>query len=454
MKIKRQLAPLILALLAVNFALPTEAHPLAKAQPQVQAQNNVMTLEDAIQRALERNETSLAADQTYAQYSALVTEARAFFLPQITASGVYTRRPFQVVREFQGSQIAVQRYNALSGVLGLNMTLFDPYNLPNYRSARSAQTAQMYASAETKRQLAFEVGNAYLTTLGVDQVLVASQHRYEYAKQSLDAAKARYKAGLVGVNDVTRSELEFATAEMGVTQVKGQVQTTHLQLGYLLDDPDILQRTLEVPDFLLKAAEEAGFSVGQSITEAQDRRLDLNSLRWTASAQQALTLTPTLRWFPALALTGQYRYTNESGLTGRSTNWNVGATLTWALFDGFSRNGQYGEYKALARLADLNVQQTMRQVELQVREGLVSLENQRAALKQAVVAHDAAVRNATEVAELYRQGLASALEAADANVSMFEAEVTLVRERYGLAIAYLNFEAALGLDPFGKEPKL
>jgi hypothetical protein len=46
------------------------------------------------------------------------------------------------------------------------------------------------------------------------------------------------------------------------------------------------------------------------------------------------------------------------------------------------------------------------------------------------------------------------LEAADANVRMFEAEVTLVTERYGLAIAYLNFEAALGLDPFGKEPKL
>jgi outer membrane protein TolC len=423
-------------------------------QPQTQAQDNILSLEAAIDRALLRNEQSLAADESYAASGARVTQARSYFLPQITGTGVYTRRPFQVVRDFQGTQIAVQRFNALSGVLALNMTLFDPYNIPNYRSARSAQTAQMYASAEAKRQLAFEVGNAYLMTLGVDQVLVASEHRYEYAKQSLDAAKARYKAGLVGVNDVTRAELEFATAEMGVTQVKGQVQTTYLQLGYLLDDPDILKRKLEVPDFLLKAAEESGFSVDQSIAEAQTRRLDLNSLRWTASAQQALTLTPTLRWFPSLALTGQYRYTNESGLTGRSTNWNVGATLTWSLFDGFGRNGQHGEYKALAKLADLNVKASMRQVELQVREGLVSLENQRAALKQAVVAHEAAVRNATEVAELYRQGLASALEAADANVNMFEAEVTLVRERYGLAIAYLNFEAALGLDPFGKEPKL
>jgi outer membrane protein TolC len=455
MKIKTLFLLLILALpLAAQDTAKIPVLNMAREIPQSAPQDNVLTLESAIQRALERNEQSLAADETYAEYSALVAEARAYFLPQITATGVYTRRPFQVVREFQGSQIAVQRYNALSGSINLNMTLFDPYNIPNYRGARSAQAAQMYASAEAKRQLAFEVGNAYLTALGVDQVLLASEHRYEYAKQSLDAARARYKGGLVGVNDVTRSELEFATAEMGVTQIKGQVQTIYLQLGHLLDDRDMLQKKLEVPEFLLKAAEEVSPAVDQSISEAQDRRLDLNSLRWTASSQHALALTPTLKWLPALTLTGQYRYTNESGLTGRSTNWNVGATLTWSLFDGFLRNGQYSEMKALAKLSDLNVQASMRQVELQVREGLVSLENQRAALKQAVVAYDAAKRNATEIAELYRQGLASALEAADANVSMYEAEVTLIRERYGLAIAYLNVEAALGLDPFGKEPKL
>jgi len=93
-------------------------------------------------------------------------------------------------------------------------------------------------------------------------------------------------------------------------------------------------------------------------------------------------------------------------------------------------------------------------VELDVRDTQVSLANQRAALKQAAVAHEVAKRNAVETAELYRQGLSTALQVADANVRLFEAEVTLVRERYGLGISYLNLEAALGLDPFGKEPNL
>ncbi len=424
------------------------------AAPTGFAQDDVLTLESAIKMALTRNERALAADQSNIAAQARVAEARSYFLPAINAFGTYTRRPFQVVREFQGSQIAVQKFNALSGSIALNLIVFDSLGIPTYRGARFERDSQRYASADAKRQLAFEVSNAYLSTLGVDQVLEASRHRYDYAKQALDAARARYRAGLVGVNDVTRAELEVATADLGITQSKGQVDTTYLQLGFLLDEADMPKRKLQVPDALILAAEEREFPVAGLVEEAQNRRLDLSSLRSHALAQHALSLTPTLSWLPSLALTGQYRYTNESGLTGRSTNWNVGATLSWALFDGFYRNAQYTEYKALASLADLNVKGNMRQVEVQVREAQVSLENQRAVYRQAGVAHEVALKNASEIAELYRQGLASALQVADANVALFEAEVALVRERYGLGVSYLNLEAALGLDPLGKEPVL
>ncbi|HEK85318.1 MAG TPA: TolC family protein, partial [Candidatus Aminicenantes bacterium] len=80
-------------------------------------------------------------------------------------------------------------------------------------------------------------------------------------------------------------------------------------------------------------------------------------------------------------------------------------------------------------------------------------ENQRAAVKQATVAYNIAKKNADETAELYRQGLTSMLQVEQANLSLFEAEVSLIQQRFGLGVAYLNLEAALGLDPFGQEPK-
>jgi outer membrane protein TolC len=418
------------------------------------AQDDILSLEKAIQLALNRNERAIQATERITAAEARVMRARASFLPVLNATGNYTRRPFEVSRIIGNQIFIVQSYNALSGAARLSMTLFNSSNIPTLRQANFDKISEESTAADSKRKLTFEVSNAFIATLGVDQVLEASKHRFDYAKQALEAARARYAAGLVSVNDVTRAELEYATAEMGITQVSGQRETTWLQLSYLLDDETILQKKLLPPEFLLKAAAESSSTLEQLIAAAQDRRPDLNSLRWRAKAQHALVLDPSLRYLPSLTFTGQYTYTNEAGLTGKNTNWNVGLSLSWPIFDGFIRNADYQERRATAYMADLDVKSTERKVDLDVRGAFVTLNSARASLKLANVAYDVAKKNAAEIAELYRQGLSQALQVADANVRLFEAEVGLVQSRYNLGIAYLNLEAALGLDPFGKEPTL
>ncbi len=420
----------------------------------LQAEDGPLTLESALRLALERNERAGEAEAGVRVTHGQVVQARAYFMPTLTAAGTYTRRPFEVVRSISSQSVTIQNLNALSGVAQLNMIIFDAHSLPAFLQAKSSHEAQKFAAAEVKRQLAFEVSSAYLATLGMEQLLAAAEHRLEYAGEYLRAAKARFAAGLVTVNDVTRAELDYATAEMNITLDRGQVETSYLQLGYLLDAADLIRNKLDTPNGLLQSAEADAGPADPLIGPAQARRLDLNSLRWASKAQQALTVEPLLKWLPSLSFTGQYRYTNEAGLTGRTTNWNVGLTLNWTAFDGFSRNGAYEQQKALATIADLGVRSAFRRVELEVRDALVSLSSQQASLKQAEVALDYARKNAAEIAELYRQGLSSALQAADANVQLYEAEVQFVRQRYGLAVAYLNLEAAQGLDPFGKEPRL
>jgi len=411
-----------------------------------------LSLEQAVQLALERNERALAAGEQMRAAEGRVTKARAYFFPTLSLTGNYNRRPFEVLREFNNQTITIQKLNAVSGYTAVNMILFDARTIPAYRQALFEKNAQKYGSGEALRQLSFEVASSFLMTLTVDQVYVAAGHRYEYAAKTLEAARARYAAGLVSVNDVTRAELEYATAEMGRTQMQGEVETAFLQLGYLLDAP--LQGKLQVPESLLAAAEQTPAAADAMLAGAQSRRLDLRALNWHAKAQHALVLEPTLKWLPSLSLSGQYRYTNEAGLTGKTTSWAAGLVLNWSIFDGFSRNGEYKERKALARLADLDLQGASRRLELEIRDSLVSLTSQQASLKKAQVAWDVARKNAQEIAELYRQGLGNALQVADANVRLFEAEVEVARQRHGLAQALLNLRAAQGLDPFGKEPKI
>jgi len=421
--------------------------------PLLASQDRALTLDEAVNLALERNERALATREDVKAADARVARARSFFLPTVTSTSSYTRRPYERRITVGESEVVIQRKNGLSETLALNLTLFDARSFAGLSAVRAQRNADVAAATESRRQLAFEVSQAFLATLGVAQVQEASNRRLAFARQSLEAARARYAAGLTSINDVTRAELEYATAEVGVTQVTGQVETSVLQLGYLLDAPDAVRGPLVVPEFLIEAASAEAANSEGLVDEALARRLDVGSLRWTASAQRYLAKEPMLRWVPSLSASGRYTITNEAGFSGNNWNWNVGATLSWTLFDGLARFADRRERQALAKLADLGVQAATRRVDVEVREALVSLDNQRASLKQASVAHEVAKKNAAETAELYRQGLASALEVADANVSLFEAEVGLVQQRYGLGVAFLNLEAALGLDPFGKEPR-
>jgi outer membrane protein, multidrug efflux system len=88
-------------------------------------------------------------------------------------------------------------------------------------------------------------------------------------------------------------------------------------------------------------------------------------------------------------------------------------------------------------------------VALDVRRALVALDSAQSTQKVAARAADIARRNVQETAELYRQGLVRQLEVADANLRLFEAEVALARERYALALAYLDLRAAAGENPPG-----
>ena len=171
------------------------------------AAGEALSLEQAVQLALSRNERALAAGEQMRVAEGRVTQARAYFFPAISLTGNYTRRPNAVERELNGQSITVQSLNALSGYAALSMILFDRYGIPTYRQAALENRAQRFSSAEVKRQLSFEVSSAFLTTLTMDQVYEATGHRLEYAGKTLDAARARYAAGLVSVNDVTRAEL-------------------------------------------------------------------------------------------------------------------------------------------------------------------------------------------------------------------------------------------------------
>jgi outer membrane protein TolC len=415
-------------------------------------------LEQAIALALQHNERARIAEQSAAVAEARVARARAFFFPDASLSASYTRR----AAETRDGGRVLQSQNALAATLSLGVTIFDARSIPLYRQARLDSEAARFEALDDKRLIAFDAAAAYVATLGLEQVVAAAERRLELARQNEADARGRVEAQLTSSNDLTRAELELAAAERELTRAQADLDTGYLQLGFLLgaggDAPGAqgvqgvqIRGPLVPPEALLAEAAAPPAEAETLIAAARARRLDIAASFKRTEALQEFAREPDARLWPSLGLLGQLRATNETGFSGRDTDWLVSVTLSWVLWDGGVRAAERRERRATATSAELGATAAMRQVARDVGTALVALRRAQATVQQSEAVVAAARRNADESAILYREGLARAIEVADAVARLFDAEVALARERYGLALALLDLRAVLGLDPLGKE---
>jgi outer membrane protein TolC len=423
---------------------------LLLAPSPARADEAALTIEEAVRLAVTRNERTLASGERLEAAEARVSKARAVFFPDVEASGAWTHRPFERTTTVGGEQVVVSKYDAFSTTLSARQVLFDARAFPVLKQTRSERDAARFEAAEQKRIVAFEASAAFLMTLGYEQVAAAADRRVELARQTLADARARFEAQITGSNDVTRAELEVASAEREATRAHNQEETSRLALANLLVSP--VPARLEVPAELLAPPPDLGTGDGDLVEKARQLRFDVAAQKKRAEAFLYYAKEPMNRFFPSLVGRADGRWTNEPGLSGRSTTWTYGVDLSWSLFDSTVSIADTRERKALARASALEAQRLERGVELDVKTALANLANARAAVAQAGVALEAARKNASETSTLYREGLANALSAADANQSLFEADVARTRELYSLGAAVLDLYAAQGLDPEGKEP--
>jgi outer membrane protein TolC len=409
-----------------------------------------LTLSEALALADRNNEVSGIATARIERARALRRQAYSTLLPDLTFDATYTRRSREVTRTVDDEEIVVQAIDALSGDVAVETDILDVRAFPVARSATRNLEAQEHASAEIRRALAFDVASSFFAVLSAERLRDAASRRIEVAQTTVSDARIKLEAGLASSNEVTRAELELATAQLALTEAQNAIVSSRLSLGYLIAAP--VERPLAEPPA------EPGESAPDEELEriAGERRADLRELTLRAEALRLLSLEPTLRAIPTVTLRGTYRGTNEAGLSGRERDWNVAALLSWEIFDGGTRYAEAAARRAEYREALLNADSLRRRIGFEIRTARTDLATARAGLEQAEVRARVAEQNAREVRVRYSEGLATALEQADATVAAFEAAAELARQRFALGIAQLSLSRALGrwpaASPISAEP--
>lgn len=411
---------------------------VASAPPSARADGPPLTLEQAIQLALSRNERAEIAGLEIAAAEAGVARARVAFLPLVTLGASAVLRPRNDPAAVAQSQLA------------LNQPLLNPPARPLLDQAKHALAAQRARSTEDRRRLAFDTANAYMAVLLAEQVLQAAQRKLETATTNLAQTDAQVKAQLVSSNDVTRAQINLATAEREVAARRGNIQEAYVDLAFVLNTR--VAGGLAPPTTLLEAGQQARPIAEELVGASLARRPDLAAFRQQALAAHDFAREPRMRYYPQVGLNAQIGTTTNAPGTSAAIDGQVGLTATWIVFDSGGRANDARIRDARARVADLEAQALARSIEADVRAAIVQLAASQQALAAARDARDAARRSATEAEILYRQGLAKAIELIDANDQRFNAEVNYATSEFNVATAYLALRRATGLDPLEGTP--
>lgn len=422
-----------LALLTLALSSLVSAQDVPRPDETITA---ALTIERAVELAVTRNERAAIADTTVEAAEARVRRARTAFLPRIDISGNL------------GTDIGSGSERDVSTTALLTQTVFDARVFPLYRQQRFERDAALLSADDSKRLLGFDAAITFLTTLSFEQVLLAAERRRTFAQTNLDDVRARFDAGLVSSNDVTRAELELATAVRELAQATGDVQASRVELETLLKSD--VAGPLAPPVALLDAADDPPPVGGSAVAEAQSRRTDIAARRARVEALRAFSDEPSARFFPSVLFSAQTRNINDGPVTNRNNEGFVRVSFAWPVFDAGLRGADRAERTANVRGAELQLELELRDVERQMRSAAVQLSTEQASLREAAAAVRAARKNADETSILYREGLASALELADATQQLFEAEVAEVTARYRMALAYLSLREASGVTAVGE----
>lgn len=419
------------------FPYSTRAQQAEPAPPHAPAAGKILTLEEAIAIALERQPQIQARVSDWEAAKARVNQAIAPLLPQLGSSWTATREQAVAQRTYGGrlqTNFTWDTANTLKGTL--SQKLFD------FGKAFAA-TDQAKANAESSRQdvelqkdlIILAVKESYFNILFSQRLVKVNQQALERAELNLRSAKGFHEVGTRPKSEVTRAEVDVANARLKIIQAKNAVRLARAALntamGIPVDSPTELKGTLAYEPFPVDQP--------QLVREALSRRPEYRQIKAQVEAAEAGARQAFRNFFPDL--TGDAYV----GTTRADMNeiWELGVTLKWDIFDGGSKIAKYREAKAVVEAAKARVSA----LELEIWKEVEQAHSDLVETEERIQAAQASVASAQENFKLaqgrFDAGVGTILELTDAQLALTEAQSTEAKALADHRIARARLERAL-----------
>ena len=418
-----------------------------------------LSLTEAVNVALQQNLTILKAQQDIEATHGVIVQTRAIAFPTLRALGDYraTDATESLPLPATFPQVSIQQEQSWSSGLRLMQSIYEGGRIRSaLRSARLAKDQALLQYQTVAANTLLDVRTAYFDTLLGEQQVEVQRASTNLLTRELEDTRRRLEAGTVPRFNVLRAEVELANAMPRLIRAQNSYRIAKNNLANLLGYRVPAEIWEDIPLRLTGKLEAEPFAVDLpgALGQALNRRPELGALRLAEKLRQENVIQAKAGYKPSVQLFTGYGWRSSSfssDLTRDVDGWNAGAQMNWDILDGQLTKGRVEEARARLQQSKLEVEDSQRRIELEVRtaysqfiEARELLASQEKVREQA----EEALRLAGSRAEA---GTGTQLDVLGAQTSLTEARTTQIQALRDYSVARARLIRAMG-ETFERQP--
>ncbi len=412
------------------------------------AEARVVTLEQAIAVAMEKNRTIEKARE-YARYvQGKYVEERAAALPQVSLNGSVTVS--------KDESLKVTGYSAQRQFgQALDLTISQPiYTWGKLTAAiRAAEVGLKTADEQLRlyRQATYrEVVAAFHDIQLAKEVHRLAQENRAQKLRHLDEATRKFSAGVATDYDVLAAEVAAENTLPDVIRSENGIRLAREQLRFFLATGE---EEIDAAGSLDVSAMDRPLPAGyaEAVSIAGKRRPELADLRLRIAIYDELVTIANADNKPRLDLKGGAGWRRIGldspgpALNGDGAAWDLGLYMTFPFFDGLRTSGKVAQAESELRTKQIEERRLLDTIALEVRQAEFSCREAAEILK----ALSGTVKQAERLVQMaekgYEFGVKIRLEVDDAQYNLLQAKSTKARVQRDLRVAEVNYLWAMGV---------
>jgi HAE1 family hydrophobic/amphiphilic exporter-1 len=433
--------------IATILALAVAAAPLAAQEGAGRPAAKLLTLEQALAIASERNRDIQSAQAYRRWVDGKYLEERAAALPRFELGGHLVRQRDESQRGLYPPEFRAflpVEYDVRGAEVRLSQALFTWGQVG--AAVHAAREGMAYADDQLGRirqATTRDVATAFYDVLALRELRQIADQTLELKQRHLEEAQRKLQMGTATDYDVLAAEVAADNARPEAIRAVNQVRLARERLRFLLAETAEVDAVGSLVDALAPPVPE----FDDALRDALANRPEVAELGHLRAASRDFVTIAKAHDKPRLDLSGAWgrRWLGVQGTGASGATWSLGVFLSFAFFDGYKTKGRVQQAESDLDRATIAEARVREGIALEVRAAVDAV-REAAEIERALSGTVAQAQRVLLMAEQgYEYGVKTRLDVEDAVVNLVAARASLARAQRDHRVAVVNLRWATGM---------